>query len=39
MCDWRDPDVIRIAPGPLYNTFTEVLDFTRMFSSILQKPI
>lgn len=31
ICDWREPDVIRIAPVPLYNTYQDVFNFTEAF--------
>ncbi|MDT8321400.1 MAG: kynureninase [Xanthomonadales bacterium] len=27
--DWREPDVVRVAPVPLYNRFSECYDFVR----------
>jgi kynureninase len=33
MCDWREPDVIRVAPVPLYNTFREVARFAEIFAA------
>lgn len=35
--DERKPDVIRIAPAPLYNTFTEVWEFVQIFRSACQQ--
>ncbi len=35
ICDWREPDVIRIAPYPLYNRFSEVYDFVEILRSSL----
>ena len=36
ICDWREPDVIRLAPKPLYNSFSEVYEFVEILRSILQ---
>lgn len=35
VADWREPDVIRLAPVPLYNTFEEVYRFAQIFRSLL----
>jgi len=34
--DWREPNVIRIAPVPLYNSFEEVWQFGNSLKSILK---
>ena len=33
--DWREPDVIRIAPVPLYNSFTDVYKFVELLKKSL----
>jgi kynureninase len=35
IADWREPDVIRVAPVPLYNSFTDVYKFAEIFKSCL----
>ncbi|KAJ5917093.1 Kynureninase 2 [Penicillium tannophilum] len=35
ICDKREPDVVRVAPVPLYNTFSEVYTFVETFRGAL----
>jgi kynureninase len=35
MADWREPNVIRIAPVPLYNTYEEVWHFVNILKGII----
>ena len=34
IADWREPDVIRVAPVPLYNTFEDVFRFAEIFHAV-----
>jgi kynureninase len=36
IADWREPDVIRIAPVPMYNSFEEVFRFVEIFKGPLK---
>ena len=37
ICDWREPDVIRCAPVPLYNSFSDVYSMVERLNQILSQ--
>jgi len=37
IADWREPDVIRVAPIPLYNSYEDVYHFTDILKNCMQE--
>jgi kynureninase len=37
ICDWREPDTLRVAPVPLYNSFHDVFQFVEQFDITLHE--
>ena len=35
ICDVRKPDVMRVAPAPLYNSFLDVFEFVQLLKGVL----
>jgi kynureninase len=36
LVDWREPNVVRMAPVPLYNSFEDIYQFGQLFSKVLK---
>jgi kynureninase len=39
ICDWREPDVVRVAPVPLYNSFKDVWHFVAVLRELCATPL
>ena len=37
ICDWREPDVVRLAPVPLYNSFLDVWEFGEVLKVVISQ--
>ena len=37
VCDWREPNVIRVAPHPLYNSYLEAYDFVKILKNAINE--
>jgi kynureninase len=37
ICDWREPDVIRVAPVPFYNRFEDVFRFVELLAQAVRE--
>jgi len=35
VCDWREPDVIRLAPAPLYNSYSDVYQAVEILRALV----
>src|SRR5207302_10157303 len=38
IADYREPDIIRVAPAPFYNTFQEVWKFAQLWRQVFNLP-